>query len=276
MKPRRKQDTLKVYKYFKGKVIMVFNEKEYQKKYYKEHIEEIKKRSSKYRKEHPEYIKKWFEEHRKEAVEYQRKYCKTHPERVKEYYEKNFGKKKEYKRKWCKENPEKVREYNKKCYKKHIIKMKEYAMQYRKNHSEKLREYRKKYDKEHLEKWREYRRRSRSTPKGKIDSRMSSSIYQSLRRRKGGKKWETLVGYTVADLKNHLQNKFVDGMTWAKFMASEIHIDHVVPQIHFKYTTPEDPQFKECWGLHNLQPLWAKDNLSKGNRNYQLPLMLNL
>jgi hypothetical protein len=63
-------------------------------------------------------------------------------------------------------------------------------------------------------------------------------------------------------------------MTWEKFMAGEIHIDHKVPESHFKYETPEDPQFKECWALHNLQPMWAKDNIQKGNRNYQLPLIL--
>ena len=51
------------------------------------------------------------------------------------------------------------------------------------------------------------------------------------------------------------------------------HIDHIVPKSHFRYEKPEDLQFKECWALHNLQPMWAKENLVKGNRNYQMPLL---
>lgn len=30
--------------------------------------------------------------------------------------------------------------------------------------------------------------------------------------------------------------------------------------------TPDDPEFRECWALSNLQPLWAKDNMSKHAR----------
>jgi len=44
------------------------------------------------------------------------------------------------------------------------------------------------------------------------------------------------------------------------------HIDHIRPISAFSFTVPEDPEFKECWALNNLQPLWAFDNLSKGGK----------
>ncbi len=46
----------------------------------------------------------------------------------------------------------------------------------------------------------------------------------------------------------------------------EWHIDHVVPASNFSYDSFEDKEFKDCWALSNLQPLWAEENLKKGDR----------
>jgi 5-methylcytosine-specific restriction endonuclease McrA len=43
-------------------------------------------------------------------------------------------------------------------------------------------------------------------------------------------------------------------------------IDHIVPDSWFEYNTTKCDGFKKSWALDNLQPLWAKDNLRKGNR----------
>ena len=34
----------------------------------------------------------------------------------------------------------------------------------------------------------------------------------------------------------------------------------------FNFTDEVDEEFIECWSLDNLQPLWADDNIIKGNR----------
>jgi hypothetical protein len=62
----------------------------------------------------------------------------------------------------------------------------------------------------------------------------------------------------------HLEKQFTNGMTWEN--RNEWHIDHIIPQSLWKYETYDDREFKQCWALCNLQPLWAEDNLSKGNR----------
>ena len=69
------------------------------------------------------------------------------------------------------------------------------------------------------------------------------------------------LGYTLENLVQHLENQFVDGMTWEN--KGKWHIDHIRPVSSFNYNSMEDPGFKECWGLSNLRPLWAKDNLKK-------------
>ena len=77
---------------------------------------------------------------------------------------------------------------------------------------------------------------------------------------------QKLIGYTYDELTTHLESLFKDGMTWKGFMRGEIHIDHIVPKSRFRYNKPDDPELRACWSLGNLQPLWAKDNLSKWNK----------
>lgn len=44
------------------------------------------------------------------------------------------------------------------------------------------------------------------------------------------------------------------------------HIDHKIPKSAFNFETPEDIDFKRCWALKNLQPLWAAENIKKHDR----------
>lgn len=67
------------------------------------------------------------------------------------------------------------------------------------------------------------------------------------------------LGCSIADLKVHLESKFAPGMTWDNY--GDWHIDHIVP---LASATDEQETLKLCH-YTNLQPLWAKDNLSKGH-----------
>ena len=69
-----------------------------------------------------------------------------------------------------------------------------------------------------------------------------------------GEEWEVV--------KSYLENKFLEGMTWDNHTVDGWHIDHIMPLDSAK--TKED--YIKLWHYTNLQPLWAKDNLSKGNK----------
>ena len=97
---------------------------------------------------------------------------------------------------------------------------------------------------------------------------MSNSIRKSLKNGKEGKGWEELVGYSVSELKNHLEKQFKNGLNWKKFFEEKYHIDHIKPKSLFNYNNYNDKEFKECWSLNNLQPLRSEDNLKKGNKYY--------
>ena len=68
------------------------------------------------------------------------------------------------------------------------------------------------------------------------------------------------MGYTPVELKENLEKKFLNGMSWENH--GEWHVDHIKPISSF----PKDTHPSVINSLNNLQPLWAKDNLSKGSK----------
>jgi hypothetical protein len=70
-----------------------------------------------------------------------------------------------------------------------------------------------------------------------------------------------LVGCTPEFLKEYIEKKFTDGMSWDK-IGEEIHIDHIIP---LSLAKTEEEVYKLCH-YTNLQPLWAEENLRKGDR----------
>lgn len=119
------------------------------------------------------------------------------------------------------------------------------------------------WDKWYAEHGKEWGAARRSVPRNRIDCSMSRGIYGAIRDKKAGRRWETLVGYSLDQLMAHLEKRFTPGMTWENYGNGGWHIDHIIPKAVFNYTAPEHEDFKRCWALKNLQPLWEPDNLSK-------------
>ncbi len=103
-----------------------------------------------------------------------------------------------------------------------------------------------------------------STPKGRLDHSMATAINTALSGNKDGRHWETLIDYTLTDLMQHLEKQFQSGMSWDNY--GKWHVDHKTPISAFNYSNSKDIDFKRCWALENLQPLWARDNIRKSNK----------
>jgi hypothetical protein len=71
-----------------------------------------------------------------------------------------------------------------------------------------------------------------------------------------------LIGISLEELIVYLESKFLPGMSWDNYGNKGWHIDHIRPMSSFDLTNLE--QQKCAMHYTNLQPLWAKDNLSKG------------
>lgn len=105
-------------------------------------------------------------------------------------------------------------------------------------------------------------RAKRATATGSLNKRISGGIYKSIGSAKVGRSWESLVGYTVEQLRVHIERQFTKGMAWENRGLWEI--DHITPLASFSFTSADCPDFKVAWSITNLRPLWAVKNRSKG------------
>ena len=171
-------------------------------------------------------------------------------------------------REWVANNRERVREIHSDWRNRNIEKDRELSREYQKKYRAKHPEAGARWAKENPEKRKETMRRADrkrySTPKGKLLRTMRRNIWTCLKNGKAGASWESLVGYSLGDLKDRLESQFMEGMTWDNY--GEWHIDHIIPKSVFNFSKPEHRDFKRCWDLNNLQPLWARENIQKSNK----------
>jgi hypothetical protein len=97
-------------------------------------------------------------------------------------------------------------------------------------------------------------------PMYRLRHNLSTRLYMAVSK-KVGNTFE-LVGCSKDDLVTFLEAEFEEGMSWDNY--GEWHVDHVKPCCSFNLEVPEEQ--KKCFHWTNLQPLWARDNLSKGGK----------
>ncbi len=173
-----------------------------------------------------------------------------------------------------KNNKEKIAKRQKRYKKKNKEKIRERNKIYYKNNKEEIRVQNQKWYRKNKKRCIEvgniYRQKKlKEDIAFRIGKNISKAINQSLKTKnlsKNRRHWETLVGYTSQELKTHLESLFTEGMTWENYGFYGWHIDHVIPKTFFVFTSTDDVEFKYCWSLPNLQPLWAEDNLEKGSK----------
>ena len=233
-------------------------------KSYKEKIKKVIKKSYVKRRDSVLAQKAEYREENKEEINLKlREARKAKPNHFKqmarESYARHAEKRVAEKREERRKNPEKVREISAKSREKI------------KNDPERKKKYdemKKKYRAKNLDKINQREREYRNTsPQRKISVRLRNRINIVLRYNQDIEKkasTDELVGCSIEDLKDWLEEQFTEDMTWDAFMAGDIHIDHIRPCASFDLTKKSEQL--ECFNWSNLQPLWAIDNLRKGDR----------
>ena len=107
----------------------------------------------------------------------------------------------------------------------------------------------------YYEKWRR-----ETHPLFKLSKNLRTRIYYAVKSKGWTKKHKTaeILGCDFETVKKHLENQFIDNMSWKNH--GKWHIDHIKP---LAKAETEEELYKRCH-YTNLQPLWAADNLSKG------------
>ena len=118
----------------------------------------------------------------------------------------------------------------------------------------------------HKETCRNYENnRRRTDPIHRLNCNIRTAVYFILKEnnmKKYKRTFETL-GYTSQELYDHLNGLLNDGMTWENY--GQWHVDHRLPITSFNFKSVEDDEFKKCWSLSNLQPMWGDENIRKYN-----------
>lgn len=133
---------------------------------------------------------------------------------------------------------------------------KQYIKEWRENNKERVKETKRIYEK----------KRKDSDPKYKLVANFRTAIYTVLKEnnlKKYSSYFDTL-GYSPEQLIEHLEKQFIDNMSWDNY--GKWHVDHILPITSFEFETVDDNEFKKCWSLENLRPLWGPENISKSNK----------
>lgn len=182
------------------------------------------------------------------------------------YYRKNIEVCKQ-KRKIYNKGP--VKRHNDKIYRQtHKEEIKKYKRVYWLNNKEKIIKWNKEHynNPENHEKRKIYMKkymfeRYHNNINFRIKSSISSRIYSAIKNKNKSKSSEALIGCTIDHLKKHIESKFKENMSWDNY--GEWHIDHIIPCAFFDLSIEENQQ--KCFHYTNLQPLWAKENISKSD-----------
>ena len=115
---------------------------------------------------------------------------------------------------------------------------------------------------------RKKRERRKGDPNYRIMGSVRARVVKALKGHTKGQSMTKLIGAPIDVVRAHIEAQFRDGMTWDNWGrgwhgAREWHLDHVRPLASFDLTDPK--QLQEACHYTNLQPLWAKENLSKGS-----------
>jgi len=96
----------------------------------------------------------------------------------------------------------------------------------------------------------------------KLAACMRSRLNKALKGQSKSSSFKEYIGCSIEQLKLHLELQFQPNMSWDNYGKYGWHIDHIKPLSSFNLADPDE--LKKACHYTNLQPLWAKDNLSKG------------
>jgi len=174
--------------------------------------------------------------------------------RIKLYYLKNRLKILAYVKSWIEKNKESVLRKKREYYHKNKKELQRKHKKYRDSHKKELALY--------------FRLKRKKDINFKIAQSLRNRIGMALKQNNKKSSTHKLLGCSISELKTYLENQFQEGMSWENYGRKKgkkcWEIDHIIPCA--KFDLSKFSQQFECFNYQNLQPLWRKENMSKGSK----------
>ena len=137
---------------------------------------------------------------------------------------------------------------------------------YYKKNKEQISSYKSKWQKENSERRRvRLNERYRTEPNFRMSVNLRTRLLKAIENKQKSGSTLDLLGCSIEYFTRYLESKFIDNMSWDNH-GTVWHIDHIKPCSKFDLSKPDHQ--KVCFHYTNMQPLFAEDNLKKGNRFY--------
>src|ERR1700686_834551 len=244
------------------------------KKYFNRACKDCVKNNAKiWVKQNPDKFQQRQEKNKDQTRQYMKEYNQV-------YYAENKEQLLNYQKEYSEINPEKIKERQHKYYEKNKEIVCDNVKLYRKENKEKVKKQRANYyqnNKEMIIKnvYERKKKKLKLDPEFKFRESFSQLFRSYLKRKRINKTNSCfkLLGYTIIQLRNHIELLFKPWMTWSNQGAYNPNtwddndpttwkwqLDHIIPHSTFHYTSTDDEDFKKCWALSNLRPYSAKQN----------------
>jgi hypothetical protein len=191
------------------------------------------------------------EKNKKKISIQKQKYYLENKEQKKKYYIKNKQQINEVKKIYRKENKLKTKYRNLNYYEKNKEIILKVAKKYRENRGKIV--YKKRYD------------LYSKDPNWRMVHNLKHNLARSLKKHQLKKEETTLelLGIKLKYFRRYLEHKFKPGMTWDNY-GKVWHLDHIIPLSIIDISKKDNLKF--ACNYRNLQPLFARENLSKNNK----------
>lgn len=205
------------------------------------------------------------DERKRKNRERSKKWRLNNPEKVQLIAKNSYNK--NYHDQWRLNNPEKVKEYRERR------KIKEnsdntrcnYEKQYYIDNKDKIREQHRLWRVNNKDKIRKREKeRLLTDPNFKLRRLLKDRTRAAIIKQYGKKSIKTIecLGSSIEVARNHIESKFVDGMSWQNHGKWEI--DHIIPCASFDLINIDHQRI--CFHYTNLQPLWKEENKKKNDK----------
>lgn len=135
---------------------------------------------------------------------------------------------------------------------------------YQEKHREEIGLYKSNWQKENREKRnKRLSERYRNEPNYRIAVNLRNRLLVALKNNQRSSPTLALLGCSIDFFRQHMESMFVGEMSWNNH-GTIWHIDHIKPCA--KFDLSDGSHQKICFHYTNMQPLFVKDNLIKGDR----------